>query len=148
MCMHEWAEGQRERIIKQTPHWVWSLMQGLIPWPMKSWPDLKPHIGCLTYESPRHPFTAIFNKQLKFNMSKTSQLWTITLKIYPFPSLAHISKHHYHSAILQVKHSDWSYHPWFLCPLHPISKPSMSPINFTFEVDVLNVLLTTSMLPP
>jgi len=79
-------------------------------------------------------------------MSKTSQLSTITPKIYPFPSLAHISKYYHHSAKFRSFFSDWS-HPWFFCPLHPISKPSMSPMNFTFKLDVLNVLLTTSTLP-
>ena len=51
--VHEWRDGQRERIFKQAPHWTLSPMGVgvgvgiLISWPMRTWSKPKPRPGCL-----------------------------------------------------------------------------------------------------
>ena len=51
-CMHKWARGrERERKRENTTGStlsVQSLMQGCISQTMRSWPELKPRVGCLT----------------------------------------------------------------------------------------------------
>lgn len=55
MC--ELGEGQKERIFKQTPCRVWSLTQGLNPWPMRSWSEPKTKSQMLSH--PDYPIFPI-----------------------------------------------------------------------------------------
>ena len=58
----EWAHGggvvQREKEeenLKQTPCWVWSLIWGLNPITLRSWPEPKPRVRCSTNWASRCP---------------------------------------------------------------------------------------------
>ena len=45
---------------KQTPHWAWSPMRGLITEPRRSWPELKPRVKHLTNWTTQAPLSHIF----------------------------------------------------------------------------------------
>ena len=52
--------------LKQAPLAVRSLIQGLIPWSARSWPESKSKVGCLT-EPPRRPNIAFFKRGIHYH---------------------------------------------------------------------------------
>ena len=52
-------EGERENP-KQAPHTAWSLTWGSIPWPLRSWLELKSRVGRSTYWASQVPLIDVF----------------------------------------------------------------------------------------
>lgn len=85
------GKGKRERErenLKQTPCWLGSPTSGLISWPMRSWPELKSRIRCLTEPLRCPSFSVVHLKchmKIAFFFSIKSGLLLSYLYLLPRP---------------------------------------------------------------
>lgn len=87
VCVWDWGRGWRRAILKQTAYWMWSGSWGLISGPMRSWPEVRLRVRCLTNKLI---FESTLGMLCKITVFKQKLLiwdpWVVFRRsMYPFP---------------------------------------------------------------